>query len=90
MGVPGHAKQVICVARGKIIDDDDGVPLPQQPFNEMRADEARAAGNKDVWGVQWLGALFVADALLSVGAVMSGIETFSIKAVATASASFWR
>src|SRR5688572_5996264 len=70
----GGGREVGSAASGKVIDDGDLMAFGDEAINEVRADEAGAAG--DEVAAHW------------VEAVTSGGGT--PRASATASASFWR
>ena len=48
--------EIFAPAGGEIVDDNDGLFFGEQPFDEMRADEAGAAGDEDVGGAWSVGA----------------------------------
>ena len=41
--------QIFQAASGKIVNDDDRFAIGQQALDQVRADEARATGDKDVF-----------------------------------------
>ena len=66
-----HRAQVVPAAGGQIVNDHNAFAILQQPLHQVRADEARAAGDENVFASFHLSALAMASASFSRNSAFS-------------------